>query len=119
MLGPIANKQLPGFYNFIDCFVLPSLFETFPITLLEAMSCGKASVASAVGGIPELIDNDKDGILVPPGDVDALMHVLKRFIEDRELMVVLGKAARDKILQQFSLTIIYRQMKELYFGLIS
>ena len=72
MLGPIPNHEMPRFYGFVDCFVLPSLFETFPLTLLEAMASKKAVVASRTGGIPEAVEHNKQGVLIPPDDGAAL-----------------------------------------------
>jgi len=113
-LGSYPNQTLPKFYNFIDCFVLPSLSENFPITILEAMSCAKPVIATSVGGVPEQIDHEGNGILVPPGDKAALKEALQRMIENREIMLHMGNYGRSKILEKFSMEIMYRELRNFY-----
>ncbi len=113
-LGPLPNKNLPDFYNFLDCFVLPSRVEPFGITVLEAMSSGKPVVASRVGGIPEIIKDDVDGILVPPGDGHSLLKSLSRLAESRARREDLGCAARSKVVNEFSLDKTYELVRSLY-----
>lgn len=103
LLGPLPNRKMPDFYNFLDCFVLPSRFETFPVSLLEVMACGKPVVASRVGGIPEIVDDGANGILVPPGSAAALQEALQRMLEDAALRATLGSGARDRVLRHFTL----------------
>ena len=79
-----------------DIFVLPSRSEAFPNAVLEAMAAGLPIVASAVGGIPELIDDNSNGLLVPAGDSEALAERLCRLMADEPLAARLGAAARAK-----------------------
>ena len=116
--GSFPNQALPSFYNFIDCFVLPSLSETFPITTLEAMSCAKPVIVSAVGGIPEQIDHERNGMLVLPGDKASLIGALKNIIENKDTIVSMGKYGRSKILEKFSMEILYKELKKLYTTLV-
>ena len=76
-----------------DIFVLPSRSEAFPNAVLEAMSAGLPIVASAVGGILELIDDGRTGLLVPPGDPHTLAHGICRLMASCTLGATLGKAA--------------------------
>ena len=119
LLGSLPNNVLPSFYNFIDCFVLPSLFEAFGITLIEAMSCGKSVIASNVGGIPEVVDDGINGILVEPGDYASLKEAIIKIVNDRSLQHSLGKRARSKVVENFTIERTYRELKKYYFGLIS
>jgi glycosyltransferase involved in cell wall biosynthesis len=114
MLGAVPNHQLPRFYGFIDCFVLPSLFETFPITLLEAMASKKAVVASRTGGVPEAVEDNKQGILIPPNDGAALKNAIGTMIENRNFMSDLGESGRVRALEKFSIKKMGREIKELY-----
>jgi L-malate glycosyltransferase len=85
-----------------DIFVLPSRSEAFPNAVLEAMAAGLPIVASAVGGILELIDDNRTGLLVPAGDSAALADRLCRLMERRTLATRLGDAARDEVHARYS-----------------
>ena len=83
-----------------DIFVLPSLSEARPRSVIEAMSAGVPVVASATGGLPSLIVHERTGLLVPPGDVDRLASALNRLIPSASTRKRLGDAGRDAIEQQ-------------------
>jgi glycosyltransferase involved in cell wall biosynthesis len=80
-----------------DLFVLPSLVEGMPLALLEAMSAGKAAIATSVGGIPEVIQPDVNGLLVPPADETALANAIARLLGSRELRQRFGAEARRTV----------------------
>ncbi len=77
-------------------FVLPSTSEGLPMALLEAMAWGKAIVATAVGGVPDVLSDGRDALLVPPGDPAALATALARLAGDADLRQRLGGAARER-----------------------
>jgi hypothetical protein len=79
-----------------DVFVLPSLSEARPRSIIEAMSLGLPVVASRVGGIPSLVMHDETGLLVPPGDAGSLAAALDRLIEAPALRTLLGAAGRER-----------------------
>jgi glycosyltransferase involved in cell wall biosynthesis len=100
--------QLPGFcddvFSALSCanlFVLPSLHESSPNALIEAMGVGVPCIASAVGGILDLIDDGESGLLIPPAASDALAETIHRVLTNRELAENLGKRARRKIQDMF------------------
>ena len=83
---------------FASCafFVLPSRHEPFGIVNLEAMASGKAVVATRVGGVPEFVSDEQEGLLVPPADPEAMAAALLRLCRDPQLAARLGKAGRRK-----------------------
>ena len=78
-----------------DIYCLPSLYEGMPVSLLEAMASGLPSVATTVGGVPEVATEGRDALLVPPGDPDVLADQLVRLLGDADLRASLGDAARE------------------------
>jgi glycosyltransferase involved in cell wall biosynthesis len=86
-------EDTPGFLSALDIFVMPSLSEGQPLALLEAAANGRCIVATNVGGISEIITNNESGVLVPPGDVDALANALARLLADPETRHALERNA--------------------------
>jgi L-malate glycosyltransferase len=84
-----------------DVFVLPSRSEAFPNAVIEAMAAGLPIVASAVGGIREAIDHERTGLLVPPGDRDALAHAICRVMAEPAEAARMGAAAREHVDSRF------------------
>ncbi|GAA5110967.1 glycosyltransferase family 4 protein [Pseudonocardia adelaidensis] len=97
-----------------DVFVLPSRHEGQPMAVLEAMASGVCVVASDVGGIPELVEHGRSGLLVPPDDVDSLGAALRAVLGDRALRERLGGAARERVLTAFDADVVWRQLDALY-----
>jgi glycosyltransferase involved in cell wall biosynthesis len=79
-----------------EAFVLPSHQEGLPMALLEAMAWGLAPIATPVGAIPEVLEHERNGLLTPPRDIDALARSLERLL-DRELRAELARAARRRV----------------------
>lgn len=104
LLGPVSHKTIPDFYRFLDCFILPSRFEAFPLTILEAMASGCAVVATNVGGIPEMLGSEEEaGLLFESGDASALKAHIHRLWTDRDGCRRLGKLGRSRVVEHFSL----------------
>jgi glycosyltransferase involved in cell wall biosynthesis len=99
---PGARRDIYDVMSAMDIFVLPSLNEGIPMSLLEAMALGRPVVASAVGGIPEVIQDGVNGRLVPPGDPEALAEACLDLAGDRELAQAIGACARQTIEDSFS-----------------
>ncbi len=95
--------------------VLPSLwYEVFGQTILESFAVGKPVIAARIGGIPELIDEGKDGLLFSPGDADELAACLRRLWDDPGKTRLLGLEGRRKVLARYSPENHYRQLYPLY-----
>jgi len=86
-----------------DIFVLPSAAEACPMALLQAMACGVPVIASRVGGVPEIVRDGVDGLLVDPGDEDQLVDALVALAGDQALRVSLGAAGRSRVAEQFGI----------------
>ncbi|HEX4581975.1 MAG TPA: glycosyltransferase family 4 protein [Acidobacteriaceae bacterium] len=86
-----------------DLFVLASFAEGIPVSLMEAMALGVPCISTYIAGIPELIDHDRDGILVPAGSVDELTRAILRLARDPALRQRLAEAARAHVLREYHL----------------
>lgn len=97
ILSWVGPKERDALMAGADVFLLPSYFEGLPMALLEAMSWGLPSITTPVGGIPDIIKHEVNGLFVPPGDVVALAETMQRMIADTSLRDRLGKAAHESI----------------------
>jgi len=97
-----------------DLFVFPTENEAFGIALVEAMSCGLPSIASHVGGIPGIVDHLNNGVLVDPGEADALAWSIMALIEQPDLRGRLAHEARESVRRRFSIRVVAEQHKELF-----
>jgi len=102
--------------NSFDIFALPSLSEGLPVCLLEAMSIGLPCVASNVGGIPEVIENGVNGILIDPNSCDELAAAAKKIIEERDFAYLIASAARKQAQEYFNPERYIRSLNDLYTG---
>lgn len=101
--GFVPHAQLRHLYAQADVVVVPSIWhDPAPLVVLEAMSSRTCVIASRMGGIPELVADGETGLLVPPGDPQALSAAMARLIGDHALRVRLSKAARRAVLERFS-----------------
>ena len=93
---------LAALYRAMDLMVFPSLWDGLPNALLEAMACGRPALACAVGGIPEVIRHNEDGVLVPPQELHRFATEALRLAADPGTLKRLGEAARARVLKDFS-----------------
>lgn len=97
--GSVKYPDLPQKYREADIFILPSLAEGMPLVVLEAMGTGLPIIASRVEGIDELVEDDLNGALFDPGDVDRLAECIIRLINEGEARIEMGKASVNKLKQ--------------------
>jgi glycosyltransferase involved in cell wall biosynthesis len=109
------RNDIPELLSLADIFVMPSLWEGLPMALLEAMTAGKAIVASATSGIPEAITHDSEGLLVPPGEVVPLAQALASLLTDVERRAALGNAAQDRARRDFTIQVMADRYEALYY----
>jgi glycosyltransferase involved in cell wall biosynthesis len=109
---------VPAIYQALDVFALSSIREGLPNVLLEAMAFAVPVVATRIAGIPGLIDDGDNGLLVPAGDVDALTAALSRLHVDAPLRERLGQAGRQTIEERFGFRERMTKVARLYDGLL-
>jgi glycosyltransferase involved in cell wall biosynthesis len=98
----------------MSVLAVPSIYEPLGMVPLEAMACGVAVVASAVGGLPEVVEDGVTGILVAPRDPEALAEALIRLLDSPALAAQMGIAGRERAIRDFSPTAIAAQYADLY-----
>jgi glycosyltransferase involved in cell wall biosynthesis len=113
-LGMVAHDELLRLYGRAAVVACPSRREGFGVACLEAMAAGRPVVASAVGGLRDLVVDGETGLLVPPGDVPALRAALERLLGDAELRARLGRAARERVLAEFTWKRYAEQVRRAY-----
>lgn len=120
-LGLENRVIMPGFrpdgrriIGLLDVFMLTSEYEGLPIALLEAMALGKAIVATAVGGIPETIEDGEEGFLARQGDIELLAKQVCLFLESEPLRCEMGRRAAEKAEMNFDLRNRIRQIEGIY-----
>jgi glycosyltransferase involved in cell wall biosynthesis len=114
-----ARENVVDFLRACDIFVFPSLYEGLGIALIEAMAAGCVCVATDTGPIPEVMENGKTGMLVPPADADALVDAVCDLLGDKEMRDKLAAAAKQSAFSKFQpmeaaerLTSIYQTVAE-------
>ena len=113
-IGWVTGEEKEKYLEKCDVFVLPSYFEGQPVSILEAMSYSCAIVASRIGGIPQMIQDGETGILVEPKNAEALRQGLEKALADDMLCERLGKAARKKVAEEFSMEKNMEQLLGIY-----
>jgi sugar transferase (PEP-CTERM/EpsH1 system associated) len=98
-----ARSDVPALLPHVDVFALSSVREGLPLTVLEAMACGRPVVATAVGEVPDAIVPGVTGLLVPPGDAGALAAALSEVLDDRARAGAMGRAGRERAESEFNL----------------
>lgn len=101
LTGRLSDEEVGALLRRADLFVFPTLADTFPLVVLEAMAQGCAVLASSVGGIPHQLDG-RCGVLVPPGDVAALRAAVTRLAADRAGVAAMGQAGRARVAAAFT-----------------
>ena len=112
------RRDIPQMMNTMDVFVLPSLREDLPLSLIEAMAMRKPVVATSVGGIPEVVVDGETGILVPPKDSTTLAKAIAQILLDKQLASHMGLAGRRRVENQFSVDAVVERTQQIYNRLI-
>jgi len=106
-------QLLPG----VDAFILSSKREGVPMSILEAMAAGLPIIATNVGGIPEIVKDGENGILVPPQDQNSLANAICRVLDDSEFAANLANRARISVEQSYSIQAITESYTKIYLSI--
>jgi sugar transferase (PEP-CTERM/EpsH1 system associated) len=112
------SKNVADWLNSFDIFVLPSVSEGMSNTLLEAMAVGIAPIATAVGGNREVVEHERSGLLVPPGNAEKISDFIVQLAAAPEWRDALGRNARERIETRFSIERMVNRYDEMYTGLM-
>jgi glycosyltransferase involved in cell wall biosynthesis len=103
-VGSVGHAEAVARMRKATVYVHPARWDNNPFAVIEAMSCGLPIVATAVGGVGEMINDGRDGVLVDAGDPSAMARVLSELLIDRDRREALGSAARERFLQEYELS---------------
>jgi len=111
----VPEKLLPLYYNAADYFVIPSSSgEGLPLVLLEAMACGLPVITTSVGGTPEIVEDMKNGVLVPPRNPKALAETISMFLSNKGLGQAIGTKARKTVEDELPWEENVRRLQNVY-----
>jgi len=116
--GLVPHNEMPRYYQQCDIFCFPTLGEPFGKAIIEAMACAKPVIASNIGGPAEIIQNDKNGLLVPPAQPKILATKIRELLDDKNAMKKMGIAARKTVIEKYSWEKISERYHGLYKGLM-
>jgi glycosyltransferase involved in cell wall biosynthesis len=112
------RDDVPDLLADCDLFILPSLHEGLPISVLEAMAASKPVIATAIGGIPEVVVDGQTGLLVPPADPPALAKAIRTVLADPTLARNLAMTGRDRLLKEFTAEVMVQRTTQIYHELL-
>jgi hypothetical protein len=112
-----TDENIRDAYCAADIFILPSLEDNLPNTMLESMSCGIPVIAFNTGGIPDVIINEHTGLIVPSGDTRALGNAIVSLIYDQQKREFMGRNCRTAVVEKYSLKTQARRYLQLYHDL--
>lgn len=108
------RKDVPEILSVMDVFVLSSLYEGLPVSLLEAMACALPVVVTRVGGIPEVVINGKTGFIVEPGNVNQFSSKLKELLTDKQKRIDFGNEGYLRVKDKFSIDKTVSEIEQLW-----
>jgi colanic acid/amylovoran biosynthesis glycosyltransferase len=112
--GAVAHDRLPEVFAAADAFCLPSFAEGLPVVLMEAMATAIPAVTTSVNGIPELVVDEENGLVVPPGRADLVARALARLAREPELRNRLGRAGRERVVEEFDVRREAQRLHDLF-----
>ena len=116
--GRISFSEVSNYFNMIDVLANLSDYESFGVSVIEAMACEKPVIATNTGGLKEIIENDSFGSLVEIGNVEQTTNEIEKYLLNSDLKQKIGIAARNKILKKYNWKDNVKQMIDIYSDLI-
>jgi len=116
--GELAIEEVQRWYRRLTVYAFTSRNEGFGLTLIEAMAVGAALVASRAGAAELVVEDGVTGVLTPPGDADALVAALEPLMRDPAGAAAMGRRARQRVLEKFSLDVEANRIAEVYRTLV-
>ena len=113
-VGPQYGEDLKAHYAASDCFVFPSYREGFPNTPIEAGAMGLPSIVTDINGSREIIENEKNGLIIPSKDANALYNAMKRMIEDEPMRQRMASVSRSMIASRFEQSFVRKCLYDFY-----
>jgi glycosyltransferase involved in cell wall biosynthesis len=108
------RADIPEILNAVDVLVLSSDWEGNPLSIMEAMAASTPVVSTAVGGVPELVEDGECGLLVPQGDAQALTKAMRYMLENPEARISMGSASARRAEECFDVKVMTEAYEELY-----
>ncbi len=112
--GRIPFSEVSNYFNMLDVLVNISDYESFGVSVIEAMACEKPVIATNTGGLKEIIENDNFGSLVEVGNLEQTVYEIEKYMLDESLKHKVGIAAREKVIQKYNWTNNIKQMIDVY-----
>ena len=112
--GRISFSDVSNYFNMLDVFVNISEYESFGVSVIEAMACEKPVIATNTGGLKEIIENSNFGSLVEVGNVEQTAFEIEKYLLNETLALNTGKAARQKVIEKYNWTDNIKQMIDVY-----
>jgi glycosyltransferase involved in cell wall biosynthesis len=119
LLGSVEQSHVLQWWQRAAVAALSSQSEGMPVSLMEAAACGAPAVATSVGGVPELIEHGVTGLVVPPDDPRAMADAIERLLRDPVLRARMGRAARCRAKQRFSVRTQVNRLCDLWAAILS
>lgn len=110
LVGPLGEAEIVKELQRTDMYVLSSFMEGLPVVLMEAMSTEAATIATRVAAIPELIEDGVNGLIVPPGNAEALTDAMEKLARDPQLRAEMGARGREAVLDGFTISSVGPEM---------
>jgi glycosyltransferase involved in cell wall biosynthesis len=119
-LGDVPNRDIDAYYRRAEAFVLPCItapdghHDGIPVVMMEAMASGVPVISSRISGIPELVEDGVNGILLPEKNAKAVADAIKTLLADREMRSRFSAEARRKVVEKFEIKKVAARLVELF-----